>query len=494
MKKAVIFLVILAVVGTGVTLFFLGNTGGRLPEPPRAGQISDNELDPEVWGKYYPIEYDSWLETKNERPAGKTVYKKGGDKGVGTVDKLSEFPYMALLFNGMGFGVEYNEPRGHHYMMTDQREIDQSRTKAGGACLACKTPYADRLVKETKGEIFKMSYADAVNKIPEKHRELGVACADCHDNSTMNLKLSKWTINEALKDINHQTLQRQELRSAVCAQCHVTYVIPKDSEMRSTGVIFPWKGSKWGDISIENIIKQLKSDPAYLEWKQAVTGFKMALIRHPEFEFFTRGSTHFNANVSCADCHMPYKLFGYVKASEHNVMSPLKNDMRPCIQCHTQSSDWLKDRVVKTQQRTIGLINRAGYATAVVAKLFEMANNEQLKGKTMEVALYDQAKEFYTEAFYRIVFLGAENSLGFHNPPEALRIAGDSVAFATKAEALLRQGLTKVGVEVPIHVNLELSKYINGRGAKKLNFKPELELKDDTGIQEMMFPDKMKGL
>ena len=49
---------------------------------------------------------------------------------------------MPLLFNGWGFGVEYNEPRGHHYMLIDQLEVDPSRLKAGGACLTCKTPYA----------------------------------------------------------------------------------------------------------------------------------------------------------------------------------------------------------------------------------------------------------------------------------------------------------------------------------------------------------------
>ena len=55
--------------------------------------------------------------------------------------------------------------------------------------------------------------------------------------------------------------------------------------MKSIDVFFPWQGSKIGDISIENIIKVLKSDPAYLEWKQNVTGFKLAFSRHPEFEF-----------------------------------------------------------------------------------------------------------------------------------------------------------------------------------------------------------------
>ena len=124
----------------------------------------------------------------------------------------------------------------------------------------------------------------------------------------------------------------------MCAQCHVTYVIPKDKEMKSVGVFFPWQGSKVGDISVENIIKVIKSDPAYLEWKQNVTGFKVGFFRHPEYEFYSRNSVHWKANVSCADCHMPYIRVGANKISDHNVSSPLKQDMKACQQCHAETA------------------------------------------------------------------------------------------------------------------------------------------------------------
>jgi formate-dependent nitrite reductase cytochrome c552 subunit len=66
----------------------------------------------------------------------------------------------------------------------------------------------------------------------------------------------------------------------------------------------------------------------------------------------------------------------------------------------------------------------------------------------------------------RSVFVGAENSVGFHNPTEAMRILGDSTAFALKAEGLLRQALTKARVSVPVKVDLELHKYLDNRGEK----------------------------
>jgi nitrite reductase (cytochrome c-552) len=96
----------------------------------------------------------------------------------------------------------------------------------------------------------------------------------------------------------------------------------------------------------------------------------------------------------------------------------------------------------------------------------------------------------YEEAFYRSNFIGAENSVGFHNPPEALRILGDSVAFATKSEALLRQALTKAGVDVPMVVNLELNKYIEARGKKKLTFNQKVVINDPFGIEEKLLTVK----
>jgi nitrite reductase (cytochrome c-552) len=129
---------------------------------------------------------------------------------------------------------------------------------------------------------------------------------------------------------------------------------------------------------------------------------------------------------------------------------------------------------------------RSGYATATTAKLFEMANKAQAAGKNIDKALYDKAKDYYEEAFYRGAFVGAENSVGFHNPSEAMRILGDAVAFAGKAEGFLRQALAKAGVDVPLKVDLEMDKYLDNRGEKKLKGNPKFEFKDPSGVQEKL--------
>jgi nitrite reductase (cytochrome c-552) len=457
------------------------------PGQEQAVAIPDNTVDPAVWGKAYPLEYGLWLQTEEPTPPGKSKYKVGFDADNITYDKLSMYPYMALLFNGWGFGVEYNEPRGHAHMLKDQLEIDAKRVGAGGVCLTCKTPYAPQLEEKMGKDYYMMPFREVVNLIPEEHRELGVACIDCHDNKDMSLKLSRgFTLDKALDSMGVQAeeLSGQEMRSAVCAQCHVTYNITKTAEGKSDGIYFPWQTSKWGNISVENIIQKIRSDPDNKEWTQKVTGFKLGFMRHPEFELYSNQSTHWLAEVSCADCHMPSTKIGEEYVADHRVMSPLKADLRACGQCHEEDTELLKKRVIGIQDRTVSIMLRAGYATATTAKLFEAAHKAQAQGKEFDRKFYEQAKDFYLEAFYRQLFIGAENSVGFHNPSEALRVLGDAVAFAGKSEALLRQMLAQAGVQVPLNIDLELTKYVDERGEKKLMGKPEQEIKDPFGLQQ----------
>ncbi|MDO8880238.1 MAG: ammonia-forming cytochrome c nitrite reductase subunit c552 [Coriobacteriia bacterium] len=193
--------------------------------------VPEGEHDPAVWGAAYPEVYRTWLATSEPRLAGKSVYKRGFDDGV-MFDKLSEFPFMALLFNGWGFGIDYNEPRGHYYMLIDQAEADPSRVKAGGACLTCKSPYTEDLYETDKDKLFGATYAEAVALIPEEHRMLGAACIDCHDNATMGLATRRWTVESALAEVglDPENISTQQERLMVCGQCHCTYSVMKDGD------------------------------------------------------------------------------------------------------------------------------------------------------------------------------------------------------------------------------------------------------------------------
>ena len=424
--------------------------------------------DPTAWAELYPAEYAQWLATSEERTAGLSAYKRGFDGGV-TYDKLSQFPFMPLLFNGWGFGIEYNEPRGHWWMLRDQQTIDAARVKAGGACLTCKSPSADALHADLGAEFMSMPYADAVALLPEGQQGLGVSCIDCHDNETLELRSARWTMEAALADIGLTEPNDQQQRIIVCGQCHATYSLMKE-DGKSVDVSFPWQGGTWGDVSVETIIANLRSDPARLEWTQSVTDFRLGFIRHPDVEFFTAGSVHYNAGLACPDCHMAYTIVGGVKTANHNIMSPLKNGMTACVTCHPENMGDLRAQVLEIQDRNVSMLIDTGYAIAADAKLFEMVNS-QVATQTAEIKpRYDQAKAYYEEAFYRVVYMGAENSMGFHNPTEGARILRDAMAYSQRCDAILRELLAAEGIAVPDEIDLELGTYLVGRGSENLGF------------------------
>jgi nitrite reductase (cytochrome c-552) len=402
--------------------------------------IPKGEKDPAVWGIKYPNHYDSYL--KNGEP-GKGYGKYRNDDEC----RLSPWPFQLALFDGWGMGVEYNEPNGHTRALRDQLKVDASRKKPGGVCLTCKTTYATDLKEKLGVGYFGKPYDEVWKEIPGKHGEMGIVCADCHDSETMNLRISKWTLIEALKTIgkDQNRLTRQELRSLVCAQCHVDYSIPKDEDNKSIGLLFPWKYGKWGNISIENVIRQIKDD-GLREWRHKLTNQKLGHIRHPEFELFSSpGSAHWAAGVACADCHMPYERVGSEKISSHRWESPLKKNVKACMQCHNQSADWLKERVFEIQDRVNHMFTKAGYAAAGAALTIEAAEKyPRIDQKTLR-----RAKEIYEEAYYRTTWIGAENSMGFHNPPEALRVLGDALDLGRAAESLARESIIKAGGSPP---------------------------------------------
>ena len=261
----------------------------------------------------------------------------------------------------------------------------------------------------------------------------------------------------------------QQQRIIACGQCHVTYSVMKD-EGKSVDVNFPWQGGSWGNISIETIIENLETDPARIEWTQEVTGFKLGFIRHPDMEFFTDGSVHYKAGLGCPDCHMPYVVDQGTKTADHNIMSPLKRDMDACLKCHPESPAEMKAQVLAIQNRAASMLMNTGYAVAGNAKLFELLNASIDPASPEYAADYQQAAAYYRQAFYRVVYMGAENSIGFHNPSEGGRILRDAMQYSGRADALLRQIAARADIAVPVEIDLELGKYLTNRGVKPLGY------------------------
>ena len=155
----------------------------------------------------------------------------------------------------------------------------------------------------------------------------------------------------------------------------------------------------------------------------------MLKAQHPEYEMFTAGSTHYNAGVACADCHMPYVRDGAAKYSSHDVHSPLLNPEQACGQCHTDT-EYVVARVNEIQSQV--------YNTKLATEdaLIDSLNAIKLAtaNPNADAAKLDEARQMHREAQFMWDFVSAENSMGFHNPEYILKILADSTNLARQAQ------------------------------------------------------------
>jgi nitrite reductase (cytochrome c-552) len=129
---------------------------------------------------------------------------------------------------------------------------------------------------------------------------------------------------------------------------------------------------------------------------------------------------------------MPYQREGAVKVSDHQVRSPLLNVARSCQTCHRYPEEEIKARTEAIQNRNEALMDRAEDALLDLLDALKVAKQHSVDGPSMKEALALQRK-----AQWRVDFINAENSMGFHAPQESARVLGEAIDYA-------RQGQIKV--------------------------------------------------
>lgn len=379
--------------------------------PLKVVEIPEGELDPAVWGENFPHEYDRFVKTQEDY--GQTPY--GGSTPY---DKLERYPILKRLWAGNPFSVDYNEERGHYYAQIDQKETERVQVvKQPGACLNCHAAEAPQLIAELGWETFNKTPYDEL----KDRAHLGSSCADCHDPKTMDLVITRPAFRNAMEQrgVDLSKATRQEMRTYVCAQCHVEYYFLGDNKV----LTFPWSHG----LTIDDI-EQHYADYGFKDWVHKETGAPMIKIQHPEFEMWSTG-IHARSGVACADCHMPFMRMGGVKISDHWVRSPLVNLSQACQTCHRWPEEELRTRVAIIQDTTARLLRRSEEALgaaidAIVAARAAGATDEQLS----------TALNLHRAAQMRWDFVASENSTGFHSPQEAARILAESMDLARQAE------------------------------------------------------------
>ncbi len=379
--------------------------------PLRVVQIADGELDPAIWGQNFPRQYDTFVKTEDssvETPYG----------GSAPYSKLERYPAMIRIWAGYAFSKDHNEERGHHYALLDQLDTQRiALVEQPGACANCHSADAPRLIEQMGWETFNRT---PYNELRED-LHYGSSCNDCHDPQTMELRITRPALLNALEvmEIDVDSLTRQEMRTYVCAQCHVEYYFLGEDK----ALTFPWSQG----LNIDNIEAHYDSY-GFSDWTHAETNAPMIKIQHPEFELASTG-LHARSGVACADCHMPYMRDGAVKVSDHWLRSPLTNVANACQTCHQQDEEDLRQRILTIQNNTASLLRLSEEALldamdAIVAAQDAGATDEQL----------EQARYLHRRASLRWDFVSSENSTGFHSPQESARVLAMALDFARQAQ------------------------------------------------------------
>ncbi len=393
-------------------------------------EIPEWEPRNEIWGENYPREFETYLKTLD------TTFrsKHGGSK---MIDYLEDSPDLVVMWAGYAFAKDYSQGRGHAHAVNDVRMtlrtggVQESPQPA--TCWTCKSTDVPRVMAIKGVEAFyKSKWKDMGSEIVNP-----IGCQDCHDPKTMNLRITRPALKEAYarQGKKMEDFTRQEMRSLVCAQCHVEYYFKGEGKY----LTFPWdKG-----FSADSMEKYF-DEADFTDWTHKLSKAKMLKAQHPDYELYMTG-VHAARGVSCADCHMPYKVEGGMKFTDHQIQSPLNNIANSCQVCHRESEAQLIKDVEARQDRVIELRRIAENSLALAHIEAKTCWDNGATEEEMAPAL-----KLIRHAQWRWDWVAAANAYGFHAPVEALRVLGTSIQKAEQARAMLTLILFKHNVKIPL--------------------------------------------
>lgn len=423
--------------------------------------VTDDDTDSEKWGVNFPAQYDGY-----KRTALRTHTKFGGHAGSEALpeEKIDRDPWLKRMFLGYAFSIDYRDRRGHAYMLSDQENTERLSKPQSGSCLHCHASIMPLYRKLGQGDAmagFEKTYQFSYQELNQQLHAMGhaqpVGCVDCHDPKTMVLRVTRPGFIQGIRRLaeseadvpalpsiavwrtgNRKTpydpnldASRNEMRSFVCGQCHVEYYC--SSKMPLT---FPWGQGMTAD-QIETFWDEARftDGSQFVDYKHKETDAPVLKAQHPEFELWSQG-VHARAGVTCADCHMPFMREGASKISDHWVRSPLLNLQRACLTCHRASEDEMKARVDAIQMRNYELLQRGGKAIVDLIEAIVQAKASGASAEKLQPALILQRK-----AQWRLDFIAAENSMGFHAPQEAARVLAEAIDFARQGQVAVVTGI-----------------------------------------------------
>ncbi len=409
----------------------------------------------EIFESNYPRQYQTWLETKD------TSFQSmfNGNKQE---DVLAARPELVVLWAGYGFSKDYRTPRGHMYAIEDQYHNLRLGAPGVGSdpmpstCWTCKSPDVPRMMESIGiAEFYTKKWGDFGSEIVNP-----IGCSTCHESETMDLHISQPALIEAFarqgRDITKAT--HQEMRTLVCAQCHVEYYFKGKGKY----LTFPWDEG----FTVEDI-ESYYDKANYKDYINKISRAPILKAQHPGYETWQMG-IHGQRGVTCADCHMPYQSEGGIKFSDHHIQSPLAMMDRTCLVCHRESEETLRQNVYERQKKNNETRNTLEKELARAHIEAKFAWDKGASEEQMHDIL-----QLIRQAQWRWDFGVASHGAAFHAPQEIQRILGAGLERALKARLGIAKVLAKLGYtdDVPmpdISTKAKAQAYI-GLDMKKLD-------------------------
>jgi len=433
--------------GTMVIVFLLGLLASSITTRKAEAEyvykpkVALSEYEPRnvLWGENFPREYQSYLNTAD------TSFHSEFN-GNAPIDALEKNPRMVILWAGYAFSKDYSAPKGHYYAIDDIRNTLRTGTPKDTAdgpqpntCWTCKSPDVPRLM-EMMGpkDFYKGKWASRGTEVVNY-----IGCADCHDPKTMDLRITRPALVQAFhsmgKDISKAT--HQEMRSLVCAQCHVEYYFDKKrpDAPEIAYLTFPWKLG----LTADSALKYYNSY-GFTDFTHQMSNAPILKAQHPDYEVYLTG-IHAQRGVACADCHMPYIKEGGQKFTSHKITSPLSNISGTCQVCHRESEETLRNNVYERQRKVKEIRDKAEIELVKAHAEAKLAWESGATEAEMNPLLQHIRN---AQWFWDYSAAGHGNS--FHSPVEVSRIIGLSIDESKEARVMLARVLAKYGKNEPV--------------------------------------------
>ncbi|HZI08222.1 MAG TPA: ammonia-forming cytochrome c nitrite reductase subunit c552, partial [Archangium sp.] len=111
----------------------------------RVVELTDETVDPAVWGKNFPLQYDDYKRTVDQvrtkyggSEAVPHTPTEADPRSVVAQSRIEEDPRLKTMWAGYAFAADFREERGHAYVLLDQTYTARQRVASQpGTCMHC---------------------------------------------------------------------------------------------------------------------------------------------------------------------------------------------------------------------------------------------------------------------------------------------------------------------------------------------------------------------